>query len=147
MRNLATLLAALVAVMGSSAVAAAPPRTVVGAWIVRQEGAPFPMHMYVFSADGTVHQANPDAGNPRTSDSDAKGIWIMRDGKVIGKWVELSADRATHRYVGRGELSFELVLIGDRLAGTSSFVAFDAVGKRTTGPIAVPFEGTRVTLP
>ncbi len=147
MRYLATLIAVLVALTDASSLTVAPHKSVVDAWIVRQAGAPFPMHMYVFSADGTVHQANPDAGNPRTSDSDGKGIWIMRNGKVMGKWVELSADRATHRYIGRGELSFELVLAGDRLTGMSSFVGFDAEGTQTTGPIAVPFEGTRVTLP
>ena len=85
MRYLATLIAVLVALTGASSLTAAPHKSVVGAWIVRQAGAPFPMHMYVFSADGTVHQANPDAGNPRTSDSDGKGIWIMRNGKVMGK--------------------------------------------------------------
>lgn len=103
------------------------------------------MHMYVFSADGTVHQANSDAGNPRTSDG--KGIWTLRVGKIVGKWVELSADRATHKYTGRGELSFELVLAGDRLTGHSSFVGFDANGKPAYGPMSVPFDGTRIILP
>ena len=120
---------------------------VVGAWLVRQDGAPFPMHMYVFGADGTVQQANPDAGNPRTSDSDGKGIWLRRGQAIVGKWVELSADRVTRKYIGRGELSFELGLKGDRLTGSSIFRSFDADGKQNGGPIEVPFDGTRITLP
>jgi hypothetical protein len=47
-----------------------PPNRIVGAWFVKNTGAPFPYHMYVFNADGTMQQANPDAGDPRTSDSD-----------------------------------------------------------------------------
>ena len=128
---------------------AAPPirDTVVGVWLVRQDGAPFPMHMYVFGADGTVQQANPDAGNPRTSDSDGKGVWKRRGRTIIGKWIELSADRATHKYIGRGELNFVLGLKGDRLMGSSVFRSFDADGKQNGGPIEVPFDGTRITLP
>ena len=147
MRFLAMIVAASIAMTVSSSVEAKSQKTVVGTWLVRQVGAPFPMHMYVFGADGTVHQSNPDAGNAGTSDSDGKGIWIARDGKIVGKWVELSADRATHKYVGRGELSFELVLAGDDLMGSSSFVGFDASGKQTVGPLSVPFEGTRVQVP
>jgi hypothetical protein len=38
------------------------PNPVVGAWLVHDPNAPFPYHMYVFNADGTMQQANPDAG-------------------------------------------------------------------------------------
>jgi len=30
-------------------------------------GAPFPYHMYVFNADGTTQQANPDAQQPHSA--------------------------------------------------------------------------------
>ena len=33
--------------------------------------------MYVFNADETMQQANPDAGDPHGSDSDGKGDWIV----------------------------------------------------------------------
>jgi hypothetical protein len=56
------------------------PNPIVGAWFVKDAGAPFPYHMYVFNADGTMQQANPDAGDPRTSDSDGKGIWVADGG-------------------------------------------------------------------
>ncbi|HEX2241988.1 MAG TPA: hypothetical protein VHK27_01780, partial [Gammaproteobacteria bacterium] len=49
---------------------------IVGAWFVEAPDAPFAYHMFLFSADGTMHQANPDAGNSVTSDGDGKGIWI-----------------------------------------------------------------------
>ena len=120
---------------------------IVGVWIVNHTSAPFPYHMYVFNADGTMQQANPDAGNERRSDSDAKGVWAIRRGHVVGKWVEISADRATHRYSGRGELSYDIVVKGDRLTGSGSFKGYDPAGKLTVGPLPAPFTGERVTLP
>ena len=147
MRRKIGLFLAMVAATAVQTAAAPAADKVVGVWLVRQEGAPFPMHMYVFNADGTLQQANPDAGNPRVSDSDAKGIWFRRDRKIVGKWVEISADRATHHFIGRGELTFELILTGNRLTGSSTFRGFDANGKPNIGPIMVPFEGSRVTFP
>ena len=120
---------------------------IVGVWIVNHTSAPFPYHMYVFNADGTMQQANPDAGNERRSDSDAKGVWAIRRGHVVGKWVEISADRATHLYSGRGELSYDIVVKGDRLTGSGSFRGYDPAGKLTIGPLPAPFIGERVTLP
>ena len=49
---------------------------IAGAWFVKDPGAPFPYHMYVFNADGTMQQANPDAGDSHRSDSDGKGVWV-----------------------------------------------------------------------
>ena len=121
--------------------------SIVGVWIVHHSTAPFPYHMYVFNVDGTMQQANPDAGNASRSDSDAKGVWAMRRGLVVGKWVEISADRATHLYSGRGELTFEITVKGDRLDGTASFIGYDPGGKVVAGPLPAPFTGSRVTLP
>jgi hypothetical protein len=47
--------------------------------------------MYVFNADGTMQQANPDAGDKTTSDSDGKGVWIAEGQQIRGKWVEVAA--------------------------------------------------------
>ena len=127
--------------------AAANPNAVVGVWIVRDETAPFPFHMYVFNADGTMQQANPDAGNARTSDSDGKGIWVAKGVRIVGKWVEITADRATHKFAGRLDLSFDLKVDGDRLTGIRSAQPFDVDGKPSGGPFQGPFTGTRVTLP
>jgi hypothetical protein len=43
---------------------------IVGAWFVQDPGEPFPYHTYVFNTDGTRQQANPDAGDPHSSDCD-----------------------------------------------------------------------------
>lgn len=130
-----------------SPVAAAENRpAIVGVWVVQDSGAPFPWHMYVFNADGTMQQANPDAGNPRTSDSDGKGVWKMVDGHVRGKFVEITADRTTHKFIGIGEISFDLVVTGDRFEGRGSARFFDADRKLTGGPFATGFTGTRVTV-
>jgi hypothetical protein len=65
------------------------PDPIVGAWFVQDLAAPFPFHMYVFNADGTMQQANPDAGDPNASDSDGKGIWVRDGDGIKGKWVRL----------------------------------------------------------
>jgi hypothetical protein len=121
--------------------------SIVGTWIVKDATAPFPFHMYVFNADGTMQQANPDAGDAKTSDSDGKGIWVAKGNRIKGKWVEITADRATHKFAGRLELSFDLQIDGDRLIGSRSAMPFDADGKRSGGPFQGDFTGTRVTLP
>lgn len=120
---------------------------VVGTWLVEQPAAPFPLHLYVFNADQTMQQANPDAGDPRTSDSDGKGAWRRKDGKVSGKWVEIMADRLTHKLTGRGEFTYEIDVAADNLTGTGTFLGYAADGKVFVGPIAAPFTGTRVTAP
>lgn len=94
--------------------------SVIGVWIVHDETAPFPFHMYVFNADGTMQQASPDAGKPRSRDSDGKGIWVARGYRILGKWVKITADRETHKFAGRLDLSFDLKVDGDRLSGTRS---------------------------
>jgi hypothetical protein len=63
----------------------ASPNAIVGTWFVEDAGAPFHQHMYVFNTDGTMQQANPDAGDPTTSDSDGKGSWIVDGSRVRGK--------------------------------------------------------------
>ena len=69
--------AGVIALAGLLACGGSPTaHPIVGVWVVKHQGAPFPYHRYVCNADGTMQQANPDAGNPRTSDSDGKGIWI-----------------------------------------------------------------------
>jgi len=91
---------------------------IVGAWFVKDSGAPFPYHMYVFNADGTMQQANPDAGDPHASDSDGKGIWVADGDRVRGKWVEITADRASHQFTGRTEISYDIKVNADAFAGT-----------------------------
>ena len=120
---------------------------IVGAWFVTEPGAPFLYHMYVFNADGTMQQANPDAGDAHTSDSDGKGVWVVENKKIRGKWVEVTADRVTRQFVGRGELSFDIVVNGNRFAGTAAYRSYDVNGTLVRGPDSSTLAGERVTLP
>ncbi len=121
---------------------------IVGAWFVKDPGAPFPYHMYVFNADGTMQQANPDAGDPRSSDSDGKGVWVTDGDRIKGKWVEVIADRASHKFTGRTEISYDVKVSADTFAGTITAISYDAAGTVTEGPSSPTLlEGKRVTLP
>ncbi len=144
-RRLLALTCALAAGSASAHPSAIDP--VVGTWLVQQPAAPFPLHLYVFNADHTMQQANPDAGDPRTSDSDGKGAWRRNGGKVSGKWVEIMADRLTHKLVGRGEFTYVVDVTRDHLTGTGMFLGYDVDGKVIAGPFDAPFTGTRVTAP
>ena len=124
------------------------PNPVVGTWIVNDVDAPFPYHMYVFNGDGTLQQANPDAGDPNSSDSDGKGIWVIDGDRIKGKWVEVTADRATHKFTGRAEISFDIRVDHDAFAGTATARSYDAGGILTDGPTSPGrFEGKRITYP
>jgi len=123
------------------------PDRIVGTWIVKDPMAPFPYHMYVFNADGTMQQANPDAGDPHSSDSDGKGVWAVREDRIVGRWVEITADRTTHKYSGRNEISFVIRVNGDTLTGTETVKLYDANEKLTELPAGPAFQGRRVTLP
>src|ERR1700722_12694894 len=121
---------------------------IVGAWFVKDPGAPFPYHMYVFNADGTMQQANPDAGDPHSSDSDGKGVWVTDGDRIKGKWVEVIADRASHKFTGRTEISYNVTVNADTFAGTMPANSYNAAGTRTEGPTSPTLlEGKRVTLP
>ncbi len=126
---------------------AARAHPIVGTWLVQDPNAPFPYHLDVFSGDGTMHQANPDAGDPRTSDSDGKGIWVARGEHIEGKWVELMADRTTHRYAGRLELTMQIDVRGDSLTASEVAKVFDATGAPVPAP-ATPtlVRGARIML-
>lgn len=117
---------------------------IVGAWIVKIPDAPFPLHMFVFHSDGTVEQSNPEAGNPNTSDSNLMGSWWTVGDEYRGKVVEITADRATHRLAGRGEVSFELKVRGNTFDGTASATLFDASGRPLARQTQVRMEGERV---
>lgn len=121
--------------------------SIIGAWIVKYDKAPFPFHMQAFNADGTMQQANPDAGNARTSDSDGMGVWVAEGGHIRGKWVEIRADRASHAHIGRGEISFDVVVKGNTFNGMAQANFYGPDGKLVDGPIDTPVSGDRVTLP
>ncbi len=118
--------------------------SIVGTWIVKMPEAPFPIHMFVFHADGTVQQSNPDAGDPNTSDSSAMGVWLPNGDGFKGKIVEITADRTTHHFASRGEIAFMLKVEGDVLHGTASAKFYDTDGRLLKGPLAATLDGQRV---
>lgn len=95
-----------------------------------------------------MQQANPDAGDAHGSDSDGKGIWVANGERIKGKWVEVIADRATHQFAGRLEISYDITVNGDAYTGTETVRSYDAAGNLAAGP-ATPAQlvGKRVTLP
>jgi hypothetical protein len=120
---------------------------IVGTWFVTDPGAPFPYHMYVFNSDGTMQQANPDAGDPHSSDSDGKGVWVTDGDRIKGKWVEVIADRASHKFTGRAEISYDVKVNADTFTGTVTASSYDANGTLTeSASRPTPLEGKRVTL-
>lgn len=144
------LMIAVLALQGCSASPrkAEEPHPIVGTWLVKDPNAPFPYHLYVFNADHTLQQANPDAGDAHGSDSDGKGIWAAHHDVVEGKWMEVRADRATHAYTSRLEVSFRLKVNGDVLTGTERVRVFDASDvEGEAPPTPAPIEGKRLTLP
>lgn len=144
---LATLLAVELTACESSTTAIGGYNPIVGAWLVTDPNAPFPMHMYVFNADGTMQQANPDAGDPHASDSDGKGIWISDSDGIEGKWVEVIADRGTHQFTGRQEVTFQFKVSGDRFTGTEAVSSYDEKGNLTAKrELQGKLEGQRVKL-
>jgi len=146
----ASLLAAAVPGCKRSPTATGTISPIVGAWLVNDPNAPFPLHMYVFNADGTMQQANPDSGDARASDSDGKGIWIAEDegNRIKGKWVEVIADRASHKFAGRLEITFHFTVRGDRFTGTEAVSSYDERGNlKETFDGRAEMEGKRVKLP
>jgi len=117
---------------------------IVGTWLVTIPEAPFPLHMLAFHPDGTVQQSNPDAGDPNSSDSSAMGEWLTDHDRVKGKLVEVTADRTTHRFMSRGEISFSIKVNGNALSGTATAVFYDAAGVKVRGPVAATLQGQRV---
>jgi hypothetical protein len=117
---------------------------IVGAWFVKMPEAPFHYHMLIFHADGTVVQSNPDAGDAHTSDSSGMGAWSVDNGRVIGKFVEVTADRTTRQFVSRGEISFNIDVRGDTIDGDGSARFYDVNGALNGGPVSFTLFGTRV---
>jgi len=118
--------------------------SIVGAWLVKSPEAPFPLHVFVFHADGTIVQSNPDAGNAKTSDSNLMGQWVVDGDGIKGKLVEVSADRETRKFVSRGEISIAVTVRGNEFHGKAKAVFFGP-GEQILGePVAATLEGQRI---
>ena len=71
----------------------------------------------------------------------------MAPNRIRGKWMEITADRTTHKFVSRGELPFDIQVTGDTFAGTLSARFYDSNGKLLQVFPAAPVNGKRLTLP
>jgi hypothetical protein len=100
--------------------------------------------MFVFHSDGTMQQSNPDAGDPNTSDSNGMGVWAPDGDRIKGKFVEITADRTTHQFVSRGEISFLIKVNGNAFSGAASAIFYDADRRQLRSPIAATLTGQRV---
>ncbi|MBH1974507.1 MAG: hypothetical protein I8H94_05450 [Rhodobacteraceae bacterium] len=125
----------------------APRDPIIGTWLVKAPDAPFTHHMFVFNADGTMQQANPDAGNPDNSDSDGKGVWQREGDQIIGKFVEVTADRKTAKFVSWGEISFEINVADNGFTGKATANFYDENDQLLRGPFPTPLAGKRIVLP
>lgn len=77
-----------------------------------------------------------------------QGVWVTDGERIKGKWVEVIADRATHKFTGRAEISYDVKVNVDAFSGTVTASSYDANGTLTDGPTSpTPLEGRRVTLP
>lgn len=117
---------------------------IVGAWFVKMPEAPFQYHMLIFNADGTLVQSNPDAGDPHTSDSNGMGAWVSEGNRIVGKFVEITADRTTRAFVSRGEIAFKIDVEGDAIKGAGAARFYDVNGAINGGPVAFTLSGVRV---
>jgi hypothetical protein len=64
---------------------------VVRAWYITAPDAPFPHHVFTFHQDGTMSQANADAGDQQSGDSDGAGTWTRRGRSMVGVLAETTA--------------------------------------------------------
>ena len=85
---------------------------------------------------GRYGKRNPDAGNANTGDSNGMAVWVTEGARIKGKFVEVTADRATHQFVSRGEISF-LIRVRKKFAVAVPAKASppDAEGRRSREPI------------
>ena len=148
MRTFLTALGAVVLCFGATgchrSTNAATASPIVGVWLVKVPEAPFGYHMFTFHSDGTVLQSNPDAGDANSSDSNGMGVWTADGDQIKGKFVEVTADRTTHQFASRGEISFVIKVTGNTLSGAASANFYDASGQRIRGPLAATMTGERI---
>jgi hypothetical protein len=141
----AIFLVIAIGVFGLTAMYGMKKDPVVGTWFVKAPDAPFSYHMFSFYADGTMSQANPDAGDTNTSDSDGLGVWRREGDMIKGKFDEITADRTTHNVVARGEISFEFKIKGDSLSGMANADFYDVTNaNHLKGPLPTAIEGNRI---
>lgn len=123
---------------------------VTGVWFVNAVGAPFQPHVATFHADGSMEIDNPEAGDTHTSDSMGMGPWTeayMTGGAtVVGKFVEVNADRTTGQYVSKLVVTYNLTVRGNTFTGPAEATYYNPDGTLQAGPYPATLNGTRITL-
>jgi hypothetical protein len=78
------------------------------------------------------------------SDSNLMGAWVADGDGFKGRVIEITADRATHQFVSRGEISFALKVSGNTFSGMARAVFYDLNGRQVREPLQARLEGERV---
>ena len=118
--------------------------SIVGAWRLDIEGAPFVPHVALFHADGTLLIHNPDAGNHRTSDSLGVGVWKVEKEHSLtirGVFEEIAADRTTHQCVNWLRVTFTL-----RMEGANIFTGLAEASYFASDGTRLPDQAHQATL-
>ena len=123
-----------------------PSQGIVGAWLLTIPEAPFRYHMMIFHSDGTLIQSNPDAGDANTSDSNGMGGWEIDGDRIAGKFIEVTADRSSRKFVSRGEIAFTLLVQGDSLRGEGKAHFYNAEGASIGDQIVFSMSGSRIRV-
>lgn len=135
--------------MPAQAAPAPASASIVGAWLVEAQGAPFVPHVALFHADGTLLIDNPEAGDPHSSDSLGVGAW-MRDPhsprSIVGTFEEINADRTTGHYASRLVVTFTLTLASAQaFTGPAQATYYNLDGsKQNKTPYPATLTGTRI---
>ena len=130
--KLSVLLSAVVLlVVGAAGLANADSdgRSVAGmTYYVDTCGAPFAPHSVIFHADGTLTFDFPDAAEKNNSASTGNGKWRVKNNKVIGRFFEINADRATNKATGTLVVTFTLTVKGRTFEGPALATYNDTAG-------------------
>jgi len=123
--------------------------SIVGAWLVDANGAPFVQHVMLFHDDGTFLIDNPEAGDPHTSDSLGAGAWKFdahHPNTIIGIFEEINAERTSGHYANRLVVTFTLTMQGtNAFRGPAQATYYSPQGvKQNDQPYPATLIGTRI---
>jgi hypothetical protein len=123
--------------------------SIVGAWLVDANGAPFVPHVMLFSSDGTFIIDNPEYGDTRTSDSLGVGAWMVdahHPNTIDGQFEEINADRASGHYASRLVVTFTLMMQGANAFTAPAGATYYAPdgSRQNAQPYPAMLTGTRI---
>jgi hypothetical protein len=101
-------------------------------------GAPFRPHSAIFHSDGALTFDFPDAAEANNSASTGNGQWRVKNNKVIGRFFEINADRATNTATGTLVVTFTLTVHGSTFEGPALATYNDTAGHPIPGLVDLP---------